>query len=237
MSTVTTSSGVRRQEGSSNMAALAALGVAPLSTSTPISPARPDWRSGLPILSGSIITLRELRASDATSLLASLGSVEVTRLISPPPPTVEGFEKFIAWTKRQREAGKSIAYGVTLKESDVVVGVFQVRSIKSGFGVAECGFALGSAFWGSGIFMDAARLVFDFAFDCIGVHRMEAKAAVKNGRGNGAMQKLGMVQEAILRRSFLRNGVYLDQACWALLADTWRELKTGRDPAAIAIVH
>ena len=204
------------------MAALAAIGVAPLSTSTPISPARPAWRSGLPILNGSLITLRELRASDATSLLSSLGSVEVTRLISPPPPTVEGFEKFIAWTKRQREAGKSIAYGVTLKDSDVVVGLFQVRSIKSGFGVAECGFALGSAFWGSGIFMDAAHLVFDFAFDCIGVHRMEAKAAVKNGRGNGALQKLGAVQEAVLRKSFLRNGEYLDQALYTILDSDWR---------------
>src|SRR5262249_19280462 len=102
------------------------------------------------------------------------------------------------------------------------------------FGVAEWGFALGFAFWGSGIFMDAARLVLDFAFDSIGVHRMEAKAAVMNGRGNGAMQKLGMVQEATLRRSFLRNGVYLDQVCWALLADAWRELKAGRDAA---IVH
>jgi len=216
------------------MAALAPLGVDSSNTSTSIAPARYDWRSGLPILNGSIITLRELRASDAAALLASLGSAEVTRLISPPPPSVEGFEKFIAWTKRQREAGKSIAYGVTLKGSDVVVGLFQVRAIKAGFGVAEWGFALGSAFWGSGIFMDAARLVLDFAFDCMDVHRMEAKAAVKNGRGNGAMQKLGMVQEATLRRSFLRNGVYLDQVCWALLADTWRELKAGRDAA---IVH
>ena len=43
--------------------------------------------------------------------------------------TVDGFEKFIAWTNRQREAGKSIAYGVTLKGSNTVVGLFQVRSI------------------------------------------------------------------------------------------------------------
>jgi RimJ/RimL family protein N-acetyltransferase len=83
--------------------------------------------------------------------------------------------------------------------------------------------------------MDAAPLVLDFAFDGLGVHRLEAKAAVKNGRGNGAMQKLGMVQEAVLRRSFLRNGIYLDQACWALMADTWRELKAGHD--VIRIVH
>jgi RimJ/RimL family protein N-acetyltransferase len=63
---------------------------------------------------------------------------------------------------------------------------------------------------------------------------MEAKAAVRNGRGNGALQKLGMVQEAILRRSFLRNGIYLDQACWALMADTWRELTTARN---VRIIH
>jgi len=216
------------------MAALTALDATPL-RSTPAPATHHDWRSGLPILNGSIITLRELRPSDATALLASLGSAEVTRLISPPPPTVEGFEKFIAWTTRQREAGKSVAYGVTLKDSDVVVGLFQVRSIKVGFGVAEWGFALGSAFWGTGIFMDAAHLVLDFAFDCIGVHRVEAKAAVKNGRGNGAMQKLGMVQEAVLRRSFLRNGVYLDQACWALLAESWKEMKAGR--TVIPLVH
>jgi RimJ/RimL family protein N-acetyltransferase len=217
------------------MAPLAAIGVTPLSTPTPIPTPRQDWRNGLPTLNGALITLRELRASDAPALLASLGSAEVTRLISPPPPTVEGFEKFIAWTTRQREAGKSIAYGVTLEGSDVVIGLFQVRSIKSGFGVSEWGFALGSAFWGTGVFMDAARLVLDFAFECLGVHRMEAKAAVTNGRGNGAMLKLGMVQEAVLRRSFLRNGVYLDQACWALLADTWRDLKAGHSD--LSVVH
>jgi [ribosomal protein S5]-alanine N-acetyltransferase len=186
------------------------------------------------MLGGSMITLRELRLSDAASLLASLGCAEVARLISPPPPTVEGFEKFIAWTARQREQGKSIAYGVTLKGSDTVIGLFQVRSIKPGFDVAEWGFALGSEFWGTGIFMEAARLVLDFSFGSLGVHRMEAKAAVRNGRGNGALKKLGMMQEAILRRSFLRNGVYLDQACWALMADTWRELTAARD---VRIVH
>jgi ribosomal-protein-serine acetyltransferase len=195
---------------------------------SPAAPAQSGWRGGLPALSGAQIALRELRASDATDLLASLGTAEVTRLISPPPPTVDGFEKFIAWTNRQRKAGKSIAYGVTLQGSDTVIGLFQVRSISNGFGISEWGFALGSEFWGTGIFMDAARLVLDFAFDVLGVHRMEAKAAVRNGRGNGALQKLGAVQEAVLRRSFLRNGVYMDQAYWTILVHAWREIRAVR---------
>jgi len=194
-------------------------------TAVPAAAPRNDWRDALPTLSGATIMLRELRASDAADLLASLGTAEVTRLISPPPPTVDGFEKFIAWTGRQRQAGKSIAFGVTLTGSDTVIGLFQIRSLTSTFDIAEWGFALGSEFWGTGIFSDAARLVLDFGFDVLGVRRMEAKAAVRNGRGNGALQKLGAVQEAVLRRSFLRNGVYLDQAYWTILAATWRELR------------
>ena len=61
-----------------------------------------DWREGLPVLSGKRVTLRELRASDAPSLFALLTTEEVSRFISPPPTTVEGFERFIAWTIRQR---------------------------------------------------------------------------------------------------------------------------------------
>ncbi len=208
--------------------ALTTLEVMNTPVAIPATTPRFDWRDGLPVLSGATITLRELRASDAKDLLASLGSEEVTRLISPPPPTVDGFEKFIAWTHRQRAEGKSAAYGVTLKGSDTVVGLFQVRSLTSSFDIAEWGFAIGSDFWGTGIFQDGAQLVLDFAFDVLGVRRLEAKAAVKNGRGNGALQKLGAVQEAVLRRSFLRNGVYHDQAYWTILAHAWREIRAVR---------
>ncbi len=62
----------------------------------------------------------------------------------------------------------------------------------------------------------------DFAFDVIGAQRLEARAAVANGRGNGALRKIGAVQEGLLRRSFLRNGQHHDQVLWGILADDWR---------------
>ena len=77
----------------------------------------------------------------------------------------------------------------------------------------------------SGIFVEGSRLVLDFAFDVVGAHRLEARAAVRNGRGNGALRKIGAVQEGVLRRSFLRHGEYLDQTLWSLLGDEWRDAK------------
>jgi RimJ/RimL family protein N-acetyltransferase len=181
-----------------------------------------DWRDALPVLNGTSITLREMRTSDAPSLFALLTTEEVARFISPPPSTVEGFERFIAWAARQRAAGAYACFAVTLDESDTAIGIFQLRSTEPGFATAEWGFAIGSPYWGSGIFEKGAALVMEFAFETVGVHRLEARAAVRNGRGNGALRKIGAVQEGMLRKSFLKNGEYVDQMLWTVLDEDWR---------------
>jgi ribosomal-protein-alanine N-acetyltransferase len=196
-----------------------------------------DWRDRLPVLNGGQVTLRELRTSDAASLFAMLTAEEVSRFISPPPSTVEGFERFIAWTLRQRAAGSYICFAVTLKGFDTAIGIFQVRETEPGFGTAEWGFALGSAFWGTGVFQEGAELALEFVFETLNVHRLEARAAVKNGRGNGALHKLGAVQEGVLRKSFLKNGVYLDQVLYAIVQEDWRERRAALRPTIYASVH
>jgi ribosomal-protein-alanine N-acetyltransferase len=182
-----------------------------------------DWRSGLPVLCGKRVTLRELRTSDAPSLFNMLTTEEVSRFISPPPATVKGFERFIGWAMRQRLMGTYACFAVTLAGSDAAIGIFQLRELDPGFGTAEWGFAIGSPYWGRGAFTEGAELMTAFAFDVVGVHRLEARAAVRNGRGNGALRKIGAVQEGVLRKSLLRNGEYLDQVLWTILADEWRQ--------------
>jgi RimJ/RimL family protein N-acetyltransferase len=209
----------RDAQGVTNLQAVMAAASATQTTTS-------DWRQALPVLTGSMVALRELRLSDAPSLLAMLSTEEVARFISPPPTTVEGFERFIAWTHRERAAGNYACFAVVPHGMDTAIGIFQVRQLEPGFGTAEWGFAIGSAFWGSGAFMDGARMVIDFAFETIRTHRLEARAAILNGRGNGALRKIGAMQEGILRKSFLRNGEYLDQALWTILDEDWRAQRT-----------
>ena len=184
-----------------------------------------QWRRGVPALNGSLVTLRELRMTDAAALFASLTTEAVARFISPPPTTVDGFERFIAWTHRQRAAGEYVCFAVVPRGSNVAVGLFQVRSLSADFQNAEWGFALASECWGTGMFVDGARLALEFVFQTIGVHRLEARAALANGRGNGALLKIGAKQEGVLRQSFPRRGAYLDQALWTILETEWRRAK------------
>lgn len=184
-----------------------------------------DWRDALPVLAGSKVTLRELEVADAPSLFTMLTPEEVSRFISPPPTTVEGFEKFITWARSERAAGRYVCFAVVPHGMETAIGLFQVRQLEPGFATAEWGFALGSNFWGTGMFIDGGRMVVDFALEALGVRRLEARAAVANGRGNGALRKLGAVQEGVLRRSFLKNGQHLDQMLWSILSEEWRQTK------------
>jgi ribosomal-protein-alanine N-acetyltransferase len=181
-----------------------------------------NWRTGLPELRIEGATLRQLRPSDAPSLAVALANQQVARFISPPPTTVEGFERFIAWTEHEQAAGRYVCFGIVPTGADHAVGIIQVRQLDPGFGVAEWGFALDAAYWGTGLFQRAAARVIEFAFAHVGVYRLEARAMVTNGRGNGALRKLGATPEGILRRSFLKNGEYVDQMLWGIVASEWR---------------
>jgi [ribosomal protein S5]-alanine N-acetyltransferase len=201
------------------------------------SPNRPDvetgWKAGLPDLTDGVVTLRELRISDAPSLFAMLSSDEVRRYMSPPPTDVTGFERFILWAQSERAAGRYMCFAAVPAGYDAPVGIFQVRALDPRFTMGEWGAALGSQFWGTGIFAGGARLMMDFLFEDLGLHRLEARAAVQNGRANGAARKIGAVPEGVARQGMTCRGQYHDQLMWSILAEDWRQSKIEHRP----IVH
>jgi RimJ/RimL family protein N-acetyltransferase len=186
----------------------------------------PDpWQESLPVLEGERVCLRELQRTDAAPLLPLISAPEVARFISPPPPSVERLESFIEWSRGQRAAGTYVAFALVPRGEKAASGLLQVRQLDEGFRTAEWGFALGAPLWGRGLFKEAARLLLDFAFGTLGVHRLEARAAVPNVRAHAVIQRLGAVREGVLRQSLVTgDGSCFDQVLWSLLDEDWRRL-------------
>jgi RimJ/RimL family protein N-acetyltransferase len=192
----------------------------------PLPPPHPGdpaswWRDGLPLLEGTRITLREPEPADAATLVEALANPAVRRFMSPPPDTPSGFHRFIAWVRSERSAGRCFCFAMVPHGTQDPAGLIQFRAVEPGFSTAEWGFALCPSHWGTGLFMDAARIVVDFAFRSVGVHRLEARASVVNGRGNGALRKLGAVPEGVLKESLLQDAEHVDQILWAMLEEDW----------------
>ncbi len=197
-----------------------------------------SWRHGLPVLRGRRLTLRELALGDGQALLPLITAPEVTRFMSPPPESPDWFGTFIAATSRERQAGRYAGFAIVPHGHDAPVGLVQVRQLEPAFSTAEWGIALGSAWWGKGLFEDAGRLMLGFAFDTLRAHRLEARVAAQNARGNAAVGKLGATAEGLLR-SALRtaDGAALDQILWAWLDEEWRRDEARRVAEELVWVH
>jgi len=181
------------------------------------------WRARLPVLRGTGVTLRELRKGDAASLYARLTTEQVARFISPPPTTVDAFEAFIRWSHIRRTEGKYVCFGIVPDGSDVAVGIFQIQ-IRA-HQTPEWGFVLCSEFWGTGLFVEGAVALMDFAFNVMGLERLAARAAVDNARGNGALRKIGAVRESVIPSGLVHQGRRHDQYYWTSSPEDWPRRK------------
>jgi ribosomal-protein-alanine N-acetyltransferase len=185
-----------------------------------------DWRRQLPILTGARVVLRELRPTDAASLFTFLTAEEVTRHVSAPPSTVQGFERFIGWVGNEQAAGRLACYAITPAGDDTAIGVMQVRPTSAG--TAECGAVIGEPFWGTGIFEEASMLIVRFAFETLGLHRLEARVSVRNDRCVRALRRMGVIEEGLLRKSLALRGERIDQVLFAMNEEDYRALRAGK---------
>lgn len=180
-----------------------------------------NWRTELPTLASRQVMLRELTLSDLGPLVDLLSTMDATRFGVDEPDIDLAAQQMIERAARDRTTGAGFTYAVTISATRAFVGVIQVRQLDPSFEGAECECTLIPSARGTGIFLEAARLVGSFAFGSVGVHRLEARVQLQQGRGNGALKKLGAVQEGVLRRSVRRGDEYLDQVLWSILKEDW----------------
>jgi RimJ/RimL family protein N-acetyltransferase len=183
----------------------------------------PTWRIALPTLTGRTLTLREPMPQDLGPLVDLLSLGDATRFGIEQRVTAVGVQELIDRAARERANGLSVTYVITASGTRGIAGLLQVRQLDPGFEAAEWECTLAPSSRGCGIFMEAACLAGSFAFGTLGTHRLEARVLLQNGRANGALRKLGAVQEGVLRRSIRSAGEYFDQVLWSILKEDWGE--------------
>ena len=180
-----------------------------------------DWRRELPPITSGLVALHEPIADDAGPLVEVLSIADAVRFGIGEPVTEEAVRAFIGHARHERSTGTSFTYVITLGATRAIVGLARVRRLDPSFEAAEWEMTLAPSARGTGVFVDAARLLGSFAFGSVGAHRLESRVVLQNGRANGALNKLGAVQEGILRRSVRQSGAYHDQVLWSMLEDEW----------------
>ncbi|MGE3474004.1 MAG: GNAT family N-acetyltransferase [Vicinamibacterales bacterium] len=182
---------------------------------------RTAWRRELPVLKGPLVTLREPTPEDVGALLDVLSTADASRFGLDDVSDLS-VAALIDQVRVEREKGAAFTFAI-LAAGRRVVGLVRARALDPVFEAAEWEGTLLPSLRGTGVFVEAARLVGSFAFGTLGTHRLESRVLLQNGRANAALRKLGAVQEGVLRRSLRADGQYYDQVLWSVLRDDWTD--------------
>jgi ribosomal-protein-alanine N-acetyltransferase len=133
-----------------------------------------------------------------------------------PFTDAEGFEDWFSGLV----TGANVGLVARETGSGGIVGVINLSQIvRKGFQNAYVGYYGMIAFAKRGLMTEAVRLAARYAFDEIGLHRLEANIQPTNLRSIALVQRVGFCKEGFSPRYLRIDGVWRDHERWALLAD------------------
>lgn len=125
-----------------------------------------------------------------------------------------------AW-ERQRAFDSAYGFGIFLRRGDFV-GEVSLGSVQRGpFQSAFVGYWIDEAHAGHGYVPEAVVLTLRFAFEELGLHRVEAAIVPRNLRSRRVAAKLGLREEGVSERFLQIQGVWEDHVRYAITSEEW----------------
>ena len=134
--------------------------------------------------------------------------------------TVEETRQFIlTWLKRFSENNGFLA-GIFY--NDELAGCSVFRYYDWNVRQTEIGYWLGQPFTGRGIITRSTRKMVKYAFEELKMNRVEIRCATGNVESRAVPERLGFMQEGLLRQAFWKYDHWLDTAVYSMLASDWK---------------
>ena len=174
------------------------------------------------ILVGERVRLRGVRDDDLPTLAKwEMDPGRLTTLSNrlTPPSEAAARERIAKWsTNQQADLGLAIE---TLDDPPVLVGNIGLFGVRAKDRSATIGIALGREYLGRGYGTDAMRVIVDYGFREMGLHRLQLGVAPFNLAGIRAYEKAGFVEEGRLRESVMHDGRWYDEVLMSILDHEW----------------
>jgi [ribosomal protein S5]-alanine N-acetyltransferase len=175
-------------------------------------------------LTSATVVLREVEPDDARAAFRWGSDPEFFRFLPfDPVRTIDEEQQFIDGLIRVARSAPRMDYhlAITLADTAEMVGLVDLRVASVRHRSAELGFGLGDAFRGRGLATEAARLIIEFGFKVLGLHRVAAGHHPENFASQRVVQRLGMKSEGRLRENLLAHGEWRDSLVYAVLEHEW----------------
>ncbi|WP_286924811.1 MULTISPECIES: GNAT family N-acetyltransferase [Lysinibacillus] len=134
--------------------------------------------------------------------------------------TVDAQYKKIQESLYLMDSKREFTFGIYELGTNNLIGHIALYAVKRlPYSSAFVGYAMDEIYIGKGIVTEAVKMVVRFAFDQIGLHRVEAYVSTQNNASIRVLEKSGFQREGLLRKLLYINGQWVDHYMYACLED------------------
>lgn len=176
------------------------------------------------ILEDNCVLLRPLQTNDCNNLrYFSLNEPDIWTYSSQKAAGEENLKKYIEFALNARAAGNEYPFIVFDKRTQSYAGSTRYYDIQLQHLTLQLGFTwYGKAFQGTGLNKHCKFLLLQFAFEQMGMERVEFRADNNNARSIAAMKSIGCTPEGVLRSHAIKaDGSRRDSIVLSILKNEW----------------
>lgn len=175
------------------------------------------------ILENDTVRLNPLHHHDIDKLLHfSEQQPELWKYSLQPADGLENLKVYIDFALRGRKEETAYPFIVFDKRTQQIAGSTRFYDFQKNHNTVQLGYTwYGKEFQGTGLNKQCKMLMLEFAFENIGVDRVEFRADANNERSIAAMKSIGCTVEGILRNNCAAPKERRDSIVLSILKDEW----------------
>ncbi len=156
-----------------------------------------------PMLKGERIYLKIPTMKDVDSIRKHINDKQVIKFLDvvPHPYKRSDGEWYIKnMVRKGLKEKKAFQFSICLNDTHEIIGGMSVSGIHKRDKNAELGYWIGRKFWRNGYATEALKLILDFSFNKLKLHKVYARANEPNIGSIKLMKKFGFKKEGLFRK-------------------------------------
>jgi N-acetyltransferase len=180
------------------------------------------------ILENQRCLLRPVQPGDSELLWPVANDPELWKIALSKISDKTSFEGYIKTALQERADKISFPFLIFDKQVNKAAGSTRFSNFSLVHERVEIGWTwLGTEFQKTGLNRACKRLLLEFAFETMKANRVELKTDLLNLNSQAAMEKIGAVKEAVLRKHLItETGRHRDSVYYSILQSEWPVIKT-----------
>ena len=172
-----------------------------------------------PTLYGTKVILRPIVATDAAAMFAALEDPEAMRLTG----THRAFTRDVIdeWAATRHDQLDRLDLAITDAATGEWAGELALNDWDADNHSCNVRIAVDAAYRDRGFGTEAMRMVIDYTFETLPIHRLELDVFAFNERAIAVYRKLGFVAEGVARSVLFWGGEYHDSVMMSILRPEW----------------